>query len=80
MHAEQEATAGHMAAMRDDLRDRLLCAFPQVLPVHVAVYVRCVEVVSLLLLLPLFLSIAIFPSMHCRVYLAEVLGGSSTLT
>lgn len=33
---EQESTARHMAAMRDDLQDRLLHAFPQVLPAHVA--------------------------------------------
>lgn len=33
---EQESTARHMAAMRDDLQDQMLHAFPEVLPVHAA--------------------------------------------
>ena len=42
VNTEQEASARHMAAMRDDLQDRLLRVFPQVLPVHVLL-LRCTE-------------------------------------
>ena len=70
VHAEQEAAARHMAAMRDDLQDSLLCNFPQVLPVNAA----C-EGCILLLLLAFFPINAIITSMHCSLNLAEVLGG-----
>ena len=89
VHAEQEATARHMAAMRDDLQDRLLCAFPQVMPELVALHAECCNsLVCLLLLLSmfqwdgccLFVMDAIILSVQCSMYLPVVLGRSYILT
>ena len=78
VRAEQEATARHMAIMRDDLQDRLLCAFPQVLPELVALHAEYVEETDwyVCCCCCLFLMDAIILNVHCSMCLAEVLRGS----